>query len=147
LKGPAGLPEKDYMECPRSSADVVLTGRHENAETPANGAPDHQPAAIALGPRRILGARPDRPLRCVSSGYLSHGCSCDATVPFTVVAAAWSRRLEDCSERGEGAFFHFAWRDEVWVGFGLSDGTVRGVYCPQHAAERERRCQPALSFR
>ena len=44
-------------------------------------------------------------------------------------------------ERGrlcEG-FFHFAWRGDVWLAYGLASGRVRGVYCPAHRSEREQR--------
>jgi hypothetical protein len=76
-------------------------------------------------------------LRCVSSGYLSDGCSCRAHVPAAVASAAWRNELE----RGrlcEG-FFHFAWRGDVWLAYGLASGRVRGVYCPAHRSEREQR--------
>lgn len=83
-------------------------------------------------------------LRCVSSGYLSDGCSCEATAPAGVAAAAWARELE----RSVGdRFFHFAWRERVWLAYGLQSGRVRGVYCPSHSAERDGRAsvqvQPA----
>ena len=79
----------------------------------------------------------DRPLRCVSSGYLSDGCSCRAHVPAAVVSAAWRNELE--RGRRRDGFFHFVWRGAVWLAYGLPDGTVRGVYCPAHRAEREER--------
>jgi len=77
-------------------------------------------------------------LRCVSSGYLEHGCSCRASVPVAVATAAWRRELARSEDRGSH-FFHFAWRDEVWLAYGLADGRLRGVYCPSHSAERDRR--------
>jgi hypothetical protein len=82
--------------------------------------------------------RLDGLLRCVSSGYLSDGCSCRATIPSSVVTAAWAREQEldgACEDR----FFRFAWRGGVWFAFGLSDGCVRGVYCPKHSAARAER--------
>jgi hypothetical protein len=80
----------------------------------------------------------DRPLRCVSSGYLSGGCSCHATIPEAVVSAAWAR--EQAGPQGRGSrFFHFAWQGAMWLAFGLDDGSIRGVYCPAHRAEREMR--------
>jgi hypothetical protein len=92
-------------------------------------------------------ARPrpvDGVLRCVSSGYLSGGCSCQATIPSSVVTAAWARELELIGGR-EDRFFSFAWRGGVWFSFGLSDGRVRGVYCPEHSAARaERSSRPSL---
>ncbi|MHB8533425.1 MAG: hypothetical protein ACYDC2_11965, partial [Solirubrobacteraceae bacterium] len=37
----------------------------------------------------------------------------------------------------EDRLFHFAWRDEVWLGYGLAGGEIRGVYCPTHRSARE----------
>ena len=70
-------------------------------------------------------ARRELPLRCVSSGYLSGGCSCPRTIPAAVVVAAWARELEHAA--GE-RFFHFAWSGGEWLAYGLEDGLVRGVY-------------------
>jgi hypothetical protein len=81
-------------------------------------------------------SRLELPLRCVASGYLSDGCSCRATIPAAAVVAAWARELE--REAGE-RFFHFYWRDGMWLGYGLEDGLVRGVYCPTHSAARDER--------
>lgn len=83
------------------------------------------------------------PLRCVSSGYLEHGCSCTARVPGGVAVAAWRRVLGSAGARADG-FFRFAWRGEVWLAYGLIDGCVRGVYCPEHSAQRERRAFAAM---
>jgi len=77
-------------------------------------------------------------LRCVSSGYLADGCSCRATIPSSVVTAAWARELELIGAH-EDRFFRFAWRGGVWFAFGLHDGRVRGVYCPKHSAARAER--------
>jgi hypothetical protein len=77
----------------------------------------------------------DRPLRCVSSGYLSDGCSCQAAVPTSVVAAAWKQALQRSGAR-EDRFFTFPWNGGQWLGYGLRDGGVRGVYCPEHNARR-----------
>lgn len=81
----------------------------------------------------------DRLLRCVSSGYLSDGCSCRSAIPSSVVSAAWASVL-DRGGRTEDRFFRFAWRGGVWLGFGMQDGRVRGVYCPEHSAARAERC-------
>jgi hypothetical protein len=75
-------------------------------------------------------------LRCVSSGYMAGGCSCTRTIPASAAVAAWSAER---SRSAESRFFHFAWKGEVWLAFGLEDGTVRGVYCPSHRAERDAR--------
>ena len=82
------------------------------------------------------GGRVELALQCVSSGYLSGGCSCPSTIPAVVVIAAWARELEKAS--GE-RFFHFAWGGGEWLAYGLPDGLVRGVYCPDHSAERDER--------
>lgn len=74
-------------------------------------------------------------LRCVSSGYMSDGCSCRASIPASVVADAWARELKLAGSHEDG-FFHFAWRGGVWLAYGLGDGSVRGVYCPSHSAQR-----------
>jgi hypothetical protein len=79
-------------------------------------------------------------LQCVSGGYLANQCSCEASVPLEVVSAAWSRQLEGKAEEG---FFRFAWQEEVWLAYGLTDGRVTGVYCPGHSDERDRRLQSA----
>jgi hypothetical protein len=75
-------------------------------------------------------------LRCVSSGYMSDGCSCSCTIPAGVVAAAWARELE---RAGGDRFFHFASGDGEWLAYGLENGLVRGLYCPAHSAERDER--------
>jgi hypothetical protein len=85
-----------------------------------------------------------RDLRCVSSGYLDGGCSCPASVPADVALAAWHGELTRGEERDD-RFFRFTWRGEVWRGYGLSDGRIRGVYCPSHNAERDRRALAAGS--
>lgn len=77
-------------------------------------------------------------LRCVSSGYMSDGCSCQATIPANVAMAAWAHELELLGTN-EDRFFRFAWRGGVWFAFGLQDGRVRGVYCPRHSAARAER--------
>jgi len=82
------------------------------------------------------GSRRDLPLQCVSSGYLSGGGSCPRTIPAAAVITAWARELEKAS--GE-RFFHFAWGGGEWLAYGLPDGLVRGVYCPDHSAERDER--------
>jgi hypothetical protein len=88
--------------------------------------------------RIVPGSRSTRPLRCVSSGYLSHGSSCPATIPTGVVAAAWARELTRTGVR-EDRFFHFSWCGGVWRAYGLHNGRIRGVYCPEHSAERHER--------
>jgi hypothetical protein len=85
----------------------------------------------------------DELLRCVSSGYLADGCSCQATVPARVASAAWARQLQRAPAR-EDQFFRFAWSDGQWLGYGLRDGRVRGVYCPEHSARRAAySCEPS----
>jgi len=103
-------------------------------QTPSPPAPTLSLAASAAAQPTPFGGL----LRCVSSGYLADGCSCQATIPSTVVSAAWDRERELIGGR-EDRFFSFAWRGGVWFSFGLSDGRVRGVYCPQHSAARAER--------
>jgi hypothetical protein len=92
-----------------------------------------------LADRAVAHARNgDDLMRCVSSGYLSDGCSCQATIPSSVVSAAWARELELLGSH-EDRFFRFAWRGAVWFAFGVGDGSVRGVYCPRHSAARAER--------
>jgi hypothetical protein len=76
-------------------------------------------------------------LRCVSSGYMGDGCSCQETVPADVVRAAWAYRLERRSVQ-EDQFFTFVWQSGQWLAYGLRDGRVRGVYCPEHSAMRAK---------
>jgi hypothetical protein len=105
------------------------------------GTPLSEGPVDAFAVRRMRGAgrraRIDETLRCVSSGYMSHGCSCLASVPAEVVAAAWAREQQE--RLGGDRLFHFAWRGEVWLAFGVLGGGVRGVYCPEHAAQRTER--------
>jgi hypothetical protein len=97
------------------------------------------PDTVAL--RRITRTSaldPECSLRCLSSGYLKDGRSCGSTIPLGVARAAWNRESERAGARRDG-YFHFAWNGRVWLGFGLANGRVRGVYCPEHAAERDSR--------
>ena len=97
--------------------------------------PDAKLAAAADRGAKML-SRKELRLRCVSSGYLTGGCSCPRTIPAGAVIAAWRRELEKAP--GE-RFFHFAWGGGEWLAYGLEDGLVRGVYCPDHSAERDER--------
>jgi hypothetical protein len=91
-------------------------------------------------------SRVEQLLQCVSSGYLSDGCSCQATVPSSVASTAWARQLEHTRAR-EDQFFTFVWRGGEWLGYGLRDGRVRGVYCPEHNARRARHsCEHSVSI-
>jgi hypothetical protein len=76
-----------------------------------------------------------RSLKCLSSGYLLDGCSCQATVPASVVERAWEACLRRSAAREDG-FFQFHWQGEAWLAYGLTGGEVRGVYCPEHRARR-----------
>jgi hypothetical protein len=90
-----------------------------------------------ITPHGICDAESEPALRCVSSGYLGDGCSCRSRVPAAVASVAWRDELEQ-GRLCEG-FFHFAWRGDVWLAYGLANGRVRGVYCPAHRSEREQR--------
>jgi hypothetical protein len=88
--------------------------------------------------RRILRSGSREPaMRCVSSGYLSRGSSCTVTIPGGVVTDAWASQKR-AGIHGD-RFFHFTWQGEVWLAYGLKDGRIRGVYCPEHSAERDQR--------
>ena len=109
------------------------------AERPAPaGRSEDTPTATSAAPTTDSNLV-DRLLRCVSSGYLSDGCSCRSAIPSSVVMAAWTSVLDRGGEPGD-RFFRFVWRGGVWLGFGLQDGRVRGVYCPEHSAARAERC-------
>jgi len=86
----------------------------------------------------------ERILRCVSSSYLADGCSCHCTIPSSVATGAWAHELANV--RGD-RFFHFTWRGGVWLAYGHQDGTVGGLYCPEHCAEREERTLSGYSLR
>lgn len=77
------------------------------------------------------------PLRCVWTSYPHKDESCRSRIPARTVAAAWRRELE--TGRTHAGFFQFVWRGQMWLAYGLSDGSVRGVYCPVHRAERAER--------
>jgi hypothetical protein len=76
-------------------------------------------------------------MKCVWSGYPHYDRDCRARIPASVVVKAWHREM---GRKGavEG-FFNFSWRHGVWLAYGLSDGGVRGVYCPTHCSERDSR--------
>jgi hypothetical protein len=90
-------------------------------------------------PRRaiVAGERAERRLRCTASGYLGDGCRCGCEIPEHVVIDAWER--ERSFGNGDDRFFRVFWRDEVWLAYGITDGSVRGVRCPEHRAAREGR--------
>jgi hypothetical protein len=96
-----------------------------------------EPIADIAARRRLREISDERPLQCVSSGYPAGGHRCNERIPCRVVTAAWDRRRRS-GVRGN-QLFHFSWRGEVWLAFGLEDGRIRGVYCPSHSAERDRR--------
>jgi hypothetical protein len=76
------------------------------------------------------------PLQCVWTRHPTNDHRCRAKVSARKVAGAWRRELALGAPTG---FFHFDWRGEEWLAYGLSDGEVRGVYCSAHRAEREER--------
>lgn len=83
----------------------------------------------------------DASLKCVWSGLPGEQRSCRVCVPASVVVRAWHHEMR--LNGVEEGFFHFSWGTGSWLGYGLSDGEVRGVYCPTHRAERESRTPPA----
>jgi hypothetical protein len=98
---------------------------------------DRQGVVISMQDHGGAGRGENRPLPCVSSGYMSGGGSCPHTIPAGPVEAAWAAEL-DRTACGS-SFFYFRWRGQVWLAFGLADGQIRGVYCPTHRAERDAR--------
>jgi hypothetical protein len=147
-KDDMNLPEKGNATAPNGHTGAQAPQGHERsfemqrppAHSTATPAEGFDPLLEGLIPRRAIvpAERADRELRCASSGYLSDGCRCQITIPEHVVAAAWER--ERLFGNTEDRFFRVVWRDEVWLAYGLGDGTVRGVYCPAHRAERDERC-------
>ncbi|HUB36353.1 MAG TPA: hypothetical protein VL972_05970 [Solirubrobacteraceae bacterium] len=90
------------------------------------------PVTALVDSSRLLGES----VRCVWRSHSHDGRSCGLRVPVEVMRGSWRQELE----RGRnGGFFHFAWQGEVWLGYGMASGEVRGVYCPSHRAEREQR--------
>jgi hypothetical protein len=77
-------------------------------------------------------------LKCVWSGHGAEDIEgCTTRIPAAVVAKAWRGEME-LGGMVEG-FFHFSWRNGVWLAYGVQDGSVRGVYCPTHCSERAAR--------
>lgn len=76
-------------------------------------------------------------LKCVWSGYPDRGHRCHAGIPASVARDAWRQEMA-VALRTEG-FFQFTWRNGQWLGYGAPDGSVRGVYCATHSAERAHR--------
>jgi hypothetical protein len=132
--------EKNDKDLPEEGSPTPGTTEQSSpmpatSHRPVAAAPQRQNPAVAVDLRQRRRAV-EGVLRCVSSGYLSGGCSCTRTVPASAAAAGWSAE----QARGPGSrFFSFAFKGQVWLGFGLEDGSVRGVYCPAHRAEREAR--------
>jgi hypothetical protein len=80
-------------------------------------------------------------MRCVWASQPDNDHHCPARIPRGVVAEAWWReRRESGIEEG---FFRFLWNEREWLGYGVGDGRVRGVYCPVHTAERDARAPRA----
>jgi hypothetical protein len=92
-----------------------------------------QEGSHAVGASQVVGAGGEL-LRCVWSGHPDYTRDCRACIPSATVVSAWRREREDYGT-AEG-FFFFAWNERVWLAYGLRDGRVRGVYCPQHSTAR-----------
>jgi len=119
------LPEKHYAMS--SETDRTMHTTH-SAHAPERG----------LRMRTSTTTSVSQLLRCVSSGYLSDGCSCHSTVPAGVAEAAWAHKRER-APACEDQFFRFVWAGGEWLAYGLRNGRVRGVYCPEHCEERAAR--------
>lgn len=114
----------------RDDSDVVLTGQMRHC-----GEDKHEDHTVEIAVQRLESV--DERLKCVWSGFPGHERSCRSRIPTSVVVRAWHREMQ--LKGSEEGFFHFSWRSGVWLGYGLSDGAVRGVYCPTHRAKRESR--------
>lgn len=113
----------------------MTTATKDTDERPRPG--QHQPSRRKTRQRAEHLTLVEEPLKCVWSGFPSHERSCRSRIPASVVVRAWHREMQ--LKGAEEGFFHFSWRSGVWLGYGLADGGVRGVYCPTHCAERESR--------
>jgi hypothetical protein len=80
-------------------------------------------------------------MRCVWASQPDNDHHCPARIPRGVVAEAWWHERRDSGV--EEGFFRFLWNGREWLGYGVSDGRVRGVYCPVHTAERDTRAPRA----
>jgi hypothetical protein len=81
-------------------------------------------------------------LRCVWSGAPGEEHSCRERIPRSVPMAAWMHgATRDGMQEG---FFQLTWRGEVWLAYGVADGSIRGVYCPTHCAQRAARGTPQV---
>jgi hypothetical protein len=114
------------MECPKG-ADQVADMSSSSGRTGSAGARQ--------------GRFQRESLRCVWTGAPESGVSCLSQIPEAVVAEAWRRELERGGVRSDRCF-RIAWRNGVWLAYGLKDGdVVGGVRCPSHSADRDA---PAL---
>ena len=112
----------------------------------APASPFATPEQTSIAPVRERPSRPlheeisvptAEPLKCVWSGYPHHERDCRSRIPTSVVVKAWQRERQLNGTVED--FFNFAWREGVWLAFGLQDGSVRGVYCPTHRSQRHAR--------
>lgn len=76
-------------------------------------------------------------MRCVWTNHPQGGCNCEARISTGVVREVWRRELLE--RRVPEGFFRFLWDGGEWLGYGLPNGAVRGVYCPAHCAQRDAR--------
>jgi hypothetical protein len=98
----------------------------------------HPPQPRSRHLTEVRSAEPtSEPLKCVWSGYPHNDRDCRSRIPASVVIKAWQREMQ-LNGTVEG-FFNFTWRHGEWLAYGLSDGGVRGIYCPTHRSERESR--------
>jgi hypothetical protein len=76
-------------------------------------------------------------LCCVWTSHPDHQRDCRVRILAAVVTGAWRSELR--GRRMPEGFFRFLWEGGEWLGYGLPDGRVRGVYCPKHCAMRDAR--------
>jgi hypothetical protein len=129
--------EKNDMQLTNSAADLAPSGTRylRAAELPGLASVPYADRPHTSDPSRTPHSTVELSLRCVWTSYPTHDRSCHTRVPIRVVTQAWKRELS--RGRAHEGFFHFSWDDEVWLAYGLANGRVRGVYCPEHAAERD----------
>ena len=110
------------MECP-IGADQVADMSSSSGRTGSAGAP--------------MDCLDRESLRCVWTGAPEMCVSCLSQIPEAVVAEAWRRELERGGMPSDRCF-RIAWRNGVWLAYGLKDGgVVGGVRCPSHSADRD----------
>ena len=116
---------------------------------------ERAPRGDRTAPGGERGEASDSALRCVSSGYLSDGCSCRARVPAAVASAAWRDELERGTSVRRLLPLRLARRRvaRVWAGDGArarrllpgaslrarAEARIRSGACPRDLKQKQRR--------